>query len=563
MPKNPFLDFLAGKSEEEQLVSSPDLPQYDPINGEQAQLDEAKRKAMEQLTAYSPNDRDASYYDKTGESPKFTPDQLEAEAWERAKSAILNQKLREKEAGEREWKLENMRRSEAKLPPMPAPQSSVKPSTAQVPNFSAPQMPEIPGVPPLAAGAPAPTRAPALGDIKPAGSTSTATKTMTRVKGNIPPSEAPVEAPAASPGPMVKADPTEFGYGEDLNDAALQKAQRNKNIIELMANLGKASTTMASGISGAKLDSSFYDGIHKAAGGGIEDIKTRRAAKDQDLKRKKELIDSSTEEEKSRPDSPVSRLAQQMAKELFPNFKSDNLSAASLEKVMKLDSMYNALQNRKLQEQMAEDRKEERAERASERKDRASERDDYKNYEIAGREYDRLHKSKEFEKYQISNDAFVNVQKLAKHAKAFGDLSIMFDYMKALDPGSVVREGEQITFRTTGGVFDRLAAKIGSVTEGTMLTDNQRQELIKVMKMRVDTAKQSYDKIRRPVLQRIESKNIHQSKVDPAFDFEAPSEGKTAPAAPAAHKQDKEAIEWAKANPSDPVAKEILKENGL
>jgi hypothetical protein len=55
------------------------------------------------------------------------------------------------------------------------------------------------------------------------------------------------------------------------------------------------------------------------------------------------------------------------------------------------------------------------------------------------------------------------------------DLSMIFAYMKMLDPRSVVREGEQQQARQTGGAADYLITTVQSILGGSTLTDKQRR----------------------------------------------------------------------------------------
>jgi hypothetical protein len=57
---------------------------------------------------------------------------------------------------------------------------------------------------------------------------------------------------------------------------------------------------------------------------------------------------------------------------------------------------------------------------------------------------------------------------------AAGDISMIFGYMKMLDPGSVVREGEFATAQNAAGIPDRLRNVYNKALEGTRLTPNQR-----------------------------------------------------------------------------------------
>ena len=57
---------------------------------------------------------------------------------------------------------------------------------------------------------------------------------------------------------------------------------------------------------------------------------------------------------------------------------------------------------------------------------------------------------------------------------AAGDLSLIFNYMKMLDPGSVVREGEFATAQNTAGVPERVRNTYNRLMTGERLSPNQR-----------------------------------------------------------------------------------------
>lgn len=61
---------------------------------------------------------------------------------------------------------------------------------------------------------------------------------------------------------------------------------------------------------------------------------------------------------------------------------------------------------------------------------------------------------------------------------AVGDLSLIYGYMKMLDPGSVVREGEFATAQNAAGVPERIMNVYNRVARGERLTPNQRAEFI-------------------------------------------------------------------------------------
>lgn len=67
--------------------------------------------------------------------------------------------------------------------------------------------------------------------------------------------------------------------------------------------------------------------------------------------------------------------------------------------------------------------------------------------------------------------------KFKGNVEAFGDLALIFNFMKMLDPGSTVREGEFATAQNTGGVPDRIVNLYQNVLNGARLNKSQRNAI--------------------------------------------------------------------------------------
>jgi hypothetical protein len=86
-----------------------------------------------------------------------------------------------------------------------------------------------------------------------------------------------------------------------------------------------------------------------------------------------------------------------------------------------------------------------------------------------------LDRSKEFEKV---DDAFGRVKASVQDPSPAGDLALIFNYMKMLDPGSTVREGEFANAQNAGSADTRIVALYNSVVEGTRLEKDQREDFL-------------------------------------------------------------------------------------
>ena len=86
--------------------------------------------------------------------------------------------------------------------------------------------------------------------------------------------------------------------------------------------------------------------------------------------------------------------------------------------------------------------------------------------------------NKQSEDFVKIRDAFGRVQAAASDPSAAGDLALIFNYMKILDPGSTVREGEFATAQNAGSVPQRLRAQYNRALSGERLTDAIREDFV-------------------------------------------------------------------------------------
>jgi hypothetical protein len=75
-------------------------------------------------------------------------------------------------------------------------------------------------------------------------------------------------------------------------------------------------------------------------------------------------------------------------------------------------------------------------------------------------------------------DAFGKITAASQDPSAAGDLALIFNFMKLLDPGSVVREGEFATAQNSTGVPDRVRNFYNRLLTGERLGLGQRQDFV-------------------------------------------------------------------------------------
>ena len=85
---------------------------------------------------------------------------------------------------------------------------------------------------------------------------------------------------------------------------------------------------------------------------------------------------------------------------------------------------------------------------------------------------------KESQVFREQADAMRRIEASTEDASPAGDLALIFNYMKMLDPGSTVREGEFATASNSASVPERLRGLYNQTIEGTRLTDSQRTDFV-------------------------------------------------------------------------------------
>lgn len=86
---------------------------------------------------------------------------------------------------------------------------------------------------------------------------------------------------------------------------------------------------------------------------------------------------------------------------------------------------------------------------------------------------------------QASYETMVNA---STDPSAAGDLSLIFSFMKVLDPGSVVKETEFANAQNAAGVPDRIRNSFNKVLSGERLSEGQRRDFLKQAKGLADKA---------------------------------------------------------------------------
>jgi hypothetical protein len=102
----------------------------------------------------------------------------------------------------------------------------------------------------------------------------------------------------------------------------------------------------------------------------------------------------------------------------------------------------------------------------------------------------------EVKEYRQVDASYRTISRLASAPpSAAGDMSLIFAYMKMLDPDSVVREGEQASAQNTAGIPDRVRNAYNKALNGQRLSERQRAEFTTQAKLIHRTRGERYSQI--------------------------------------------------------------------
>lgn len=115
------------------------------------------------------------------------------------------------------------------------------------------------------------------------------------------------------------------------------------------------------------------------------------------------------------------------------------------------------------------------------------------------------------------NDSWGRVQ--ASKETAAGDLALIFNYMKMLDPGSTVREGEFATAQNAAGVPERIRSQYQRLIDGERLTPSQRADFIGQARSLFDAQANTYNDVANQYRGLAGEYNLNPDRIATVYDL--------------------------------------------
>lgn len=102
---------------------------------------------------------------------------------------------------------------------------------------------------------------------------------------------------------------------------------------------------------------------------------------------------------------------------------------------------------------------------------------------------------REIKNYPEIVDQVSRIEAGAKDPTAAGDIAILFNFMKMLDPSSVVRESEYATAASAGSLMARAQAAMNRVSNGQRLSQAQRDDFVNTARKLFQSVSPRYETI--------------------------------------------------------------------
>jgi len=101
----------------------------------------------------------------------------------------------------------------------------------------------------------------------------------------------------------------------------------------------------------------------------------------------------------------------------------------------------------------------------------------------------------EVKEFREVDNSFRTIRNFVQQPSAAGDISLIFAFMKVLDPTSTVREGEFATASNAGGVPDSIRNMANRAMNGQRLQPNQRQDFLRQAEAIRGSREQRYNQV--------------------------------------------------------------------
>lgn len=161
---------------------------------------------------------------------------------------------------------------------------------------------------------------------------------------------------------------------------------------------------------------------------------------------------------------------------------------------------------------------------------------------------------------EVSN-AYSRMLESQKNPSAASDMTLIYQYMKMVDPGSTVREGEFANAQNAAGVPEQIRNMFNKMQTGERLSEDQRVNFLNQAKSLYKGQMNQFNQAIEPYKGIVENEGLDYSRIAPGIGvYEKPSQEQLAQKENE-EKEHNAALDWAMKNQKDPRAQKIIQMN--
>jgi hypothetical protein len=157
--------------------------------------------------------------------------------------------------------------------------------------------------------------------------------------------------------------------------------------------------------------------------------------------------------------------------------------------------------------------------------------------------------------FRVVQDAYNKIGEAAKTPSGASDMSLLYSYVKLLDPGSVVRESEFATAAASGSFGERVQGAVNRVISGERLPETLRKDFLDQAKGIYTAQKRGYDNVTDQYTELAKRYGLKPENVVTRFDMPSPAANNGSSAQPDPLSQARDAI--SRGAPRDEVIRRL------
>jgi len=142
-----------------------------------------------------------------------------------------------------------------------------------------------------------------------------------------------------------------------------------------------------------------------------------------------------------------------------------------------------------------------------------------RNQDFANKLTDQIGKKDSYKKMQTVDTAHRSIQSALKSKDGIADVSVLYDFVRALDPTSAVKEGEIDLIKSAGSYGQRMKLALSNLKNKRLLADDQKKLIADVVRKKHQDAYGQFENDIKPLINQAEERGLSKESYLPGLDY--------------------------------------------